>query len=245
MNNDDLLRYSKQILLPEIDIEGQNKLLSSKVFIIGMGGLGTIVSEILIRSGVGSIFLCDDDKVEISNLHRQFLYQEEDLGSQKTKKAFERLRKINKNCEIKYSTEKVTTKNLELLAKEYKFIIDCTDNFDSRYLINSYCHSTKKFLISASVIGWKGQWFTIDFSKNSTCYECIFGFSREKDLTCAESGVSPSMVGVIGSMQANEAIKSIIGLFNQQELTLNQYDGQRNRMSSMQITKDLSCRICN
>ena len=114
MNNDDLLRYSKQILLPEIDIKGQKKLLSSKVFIIGVGGLGTIVSEILIRSGVGSIFLCADDKIEISNLHRQFLYQEGDLGAQKTKIAFERLRKINKNCEIKYSAEKATTKNLEI-----------------------------------------------------------------------------------------------------------------------------------
>jgi len=245
MNNDDLLRYSKQILLPEIDIEGQKKLLCSKVFLIGIGGLGTIVSEILIRSGVGSIFLCDDDKVEISNLHRQFLYEEEDLGSQKTKIAFERLRRINKNCEIKYSVEKASIKNLETLAQGYEFIIDCTDNFDSRYAINRYCHSTKKFLISASVIGWKGQWFTIDFSRNSPCYECIFGFSREKDLTCAEAGISPSAVGVLGSLQANEAIKSILGLFNEEELTLNQYDGQRNRMTSIKIEKDPSCRVCN
>ena len=98
-------------------------------------------------------------------------------------------------------------------------------------------------MISASVIGWKGQWFTIDFqTRHATKY---FGFSREKDLTCAESGVSSSVVGVIGSLQANEAIKSIIGLFNQEELTLNQYDGQRNRMTSIHITKDPSCRACN
>lgn len=243
MEDKNLLRYSKQILLPEIDIEGQKKLNSSKIFIVGLGGLGSMVSEILVRSGIKSIFLCDDDTVELTNLHRQIQYREKDLGLRKVEVASRRLKEINNKTVIEQTNQKIDKELIYKFADGYDLIVDCTDNFLSRYLINEYCYQTKKVLISASVIGWKGQWLAIDFSKNTPCYECIFGFSKEEDLSCSESGVSPSVVGIIGSMQANEVIKSIIGLA-EQDLVLNQFDGQTNRMAIMKVIKDPDCRIC-
>ena len=136
MEDKNLLRYSKQILLPEIDIEGQKKLNSSKIFIVGLGGLGSMVSEILVRSGIKSIFLCDDDTVELTNLHRQIQYREKDLGLRKVEVASRRLKEINNKTVIKQTNQKIDKELIYKFADGYDFIVDCTDNFLSRYLIN-------------------------------------------------------------------------------------------------------------
>jgi len=245
MKDEDLLRYSRQIALPEIDISGQSKIFQSKVIIIGLGGLGTVVASYLCRMGIGEITVCDYDKIDISNLHRQILYNSNDLGSQKAKKTQDNLNLINPGIIIKAIEKPLSKPSLDKLVTDQDVVVDATDNFKSRYLINEVCWKNKKTLVSGSAIGWKGQLLVLDFNKNSSpCYECLYGHELKEDDSCSELGIIPPIAGVVGSLQALETIKLVLeeeGSFS----FLTEFNGLTNDIRRIRLKSDPKCKICS
>ena len=245
MKDSDLVRYSRHIMLPEIDIEGQKKISSSKISIVGLGGLGCSASSFLAASGVGTLNLIDDDFIDISNLQRQILFSEKDLNRQKALVAKKKLIKLNKEIDIQSQNLKLNAFNIERALKNSEIILDCTDNFDTRKLINIYCKNKELILISGSSQGWMGQFFSLDFKDdNSPCLECFFEDLDSEDLTCRESSIFSPLVGVIGSFMASESIKRIIAneKMNSELVELNL---KENNLKSIKLKKNRNCKICS
>ena len=244
MKDEELLRYSRQIALPEIDIEGQRKIYKSKVIIIGLGGLGTVVSTYLCRMGVGELTVCDFDSIDISNLHRQILFDSTDVGFQKAQIAKEKLNLINPDVKVEIVEGKLDKEKLDVIFTRQTVIVDATDNFKIRYDINEICVKNKKPLISGSAIGWKGHLLTLDFSKEeSPCYECLYGSNMQEEESCSELGILPPIAGFIGSLQAMEVIKLIL---NKEfpSFSLTEFDGANNEIRRFNLKKDPICKIC-
>ena len=190
MKQEELMRYSRHIMLPEIVIVGQEKLANSSIGIIGLGGLGSPCSIYLAASGIGTMNLFDDDNVELSNLQRQIIFDSSDVGAKKNLIAKKKLLNLNENIICNSFFERITEKNITKLLKDSDFVIDCSDNFETRKIINEYCFKNDKDLISGACIGWKGQIFNFNFSSsNSSCYECLFEEIEEEDLSCRESSI--------------------------------------------------------
>ncbi|MBW9248977.1 MAG: molybdopterin-synthase adenylyltransferase MoeB, partial [Acidithiobacillus ferriphilus] len=186
-----LLRYARQILLPEIDIAGQQALAASRVLIIGMGGLGCPAAQYLAAAGVGNLTVCDGDQVELSNLQRQILYSEADLGRPKARAARDRLRAMNQQIRVSAWTESAQPESLAAALDTHDLVLDCTDNFSSRHAINRACRHAGKPLVSAAAIRWEGQLAVFDFRvPESACYACLYpdGVEDTGD-TCSRSGV--------------------------------------------------------
>ena len=211
--NEQLERYSRHIILKEIGVKGQKKLLNAKVLIIGAGGLGAPAALYLAAAGVGTIGIADADVVDLSNLQRQVIHTTEDIGKKKVESAAETMRQINPDITVKTYYEFVTSDNILELIKDYDFILDGTDNFPAKFLINDACVMAKKPLSHAGIIRFKGQLTTI-IPGQSPCYRCIFKDLPPKDAipSCKEAGVIGAMGGVIGSLQALEAVKYITGV---------------------------------
>ncbi len=211
--NEQLERYSRHIILKEIGVKGQKKLLNAKVLIIGAGGLGAPAALYLAAAGVGIIGIADADVVDLSNLQRQVIHTTEDIGKKKVESAAETMRQINPDITVKTYYEFVTSDNILELIKDYDFILDGTDNFPAKFLINDACVMAKKPLSHAGIIRFKGQLTTI-IPGQSPCYRCIFKDLPPKDAipSCKEAGVIGAMGGVIGSLQALEAVKYITGV---------------------------------
>ena len=247
MKDNDLLRYSSHIMLPEVDIKGQQTLKDSHVLLIGLGGLGSIVATFLIRSGFGKITICDYDKVELSNLSRQILFKESDIGIEKVIVAKEQLQLISSSCVIKEIDQPFNRSLINKLTDDYDLVVDATDNFLSRYEINSFCQNNSIDLVSGSSLGWNGQVTSFNFSLNKTpCYQCLYGYEEEEDLNCAESGVLSPVVGLIGSLQSIEAIKLILQLeikvYNPSLLDINTLTGHIRRIK---VISDPNCKVCS
>ena len=246
MKDDQLLRYSRQIVLPEIEIEGQKKIISAKVLVIGIGALGSVVANYLCRVGVGTLGIVDFDKIELSNSHRQIFSKTPDIGKPKVKQAIKELSSINPECNLIGIEKKIDLKLLEKLIVDFDLVVDATDNFKTRYEINKACFLKKKYLVSGSVIEWSGQVIVFNFLKpNYPCYECCFGYFNEEDLSCSEVGVIAPIAGIIGSFQALEAIKRIVGLKSSNEMILKEFNFLSGEIKRVKIKKDLACRICS
>ena len=244
MRDEELLRYSRQIALPEVDIEGQKRINESRAFIIGLGGLGTVVSSYLCRMGVGNIILCDYDKIDISNLHRQILFNSEDIGFQKTKVTKKKLNLINPDVAVEIIQDKLDKKKLNLYLNKQTIVVDATDNFRTRYAINEICFKYKKPLISGSAIGWKGQLLVLDFrKKDSPCYQCLYGSNMVDEESCSELGILPPIAGFIGSLQAMEVIKLILKKDNS-SYSLMEFDGKSNEIRKFNVNRDPRCKVC-
>ncbi|MDA9636219.1 HesA/MoeB/ThiF family protein [SAR86 cluster bacterium] len=245
MNKEELILYSRHIMLPEIDMEGQIMLLNSKVAIIGLGGLGSPCSIYLAASGIGSLSLIDDDLIELSNLQRQIIYSLDDIGKKKSSVAKKRLNTLNQNIKYINHDERISSKNIDKLLQDSDFIVDCSDNFETRKLINKYCSVNKKNLIAGSCIGWKGQILNFNLSsEKSACYECFFESVDGEDLSCRETSILSPLAGVIGSYLSIEIIKSILGLSSKEEFLL-QIDSQENKFKKTKVLKNPLCKICS
>ena len=217
LSKNQLEKYSRQIILKNIGIVGQNKILKSKVLIVGMGGLGCPVAEFLTRSGIGSIGIIDHDLVNISNIHRQTLYDEKDLGKLKVKIAKKKLNNINSKTKIDAYNFKLDEKKFINIIKNYDYIVDGTDNFETKFLINDLSLKYKKFLVTGAISKFDGHIFTFDFNnKKNPCLKCFYQEETISDdiLNCEYEGVIGTIAGIIGTMQANEILKKILNVGN-------------------------------
>ena len=210
MTNEQLERYSRNILLKEIGIKGQQRLLSSKVLVIGAGGLGSAAIMYLSAIGIGTIGIADKDKVELSNLNRQIIHNTKRIGKLKTESAKQTINELNTDIKINVYNE-ISSKNISEIVSEYDFVIDATDNFETKFLINDACVKGKKPFSHAGIVGFQGQLMTYVPNKGC-CYRCVFKEPPQRDCvsSCARDGVLGAAVGIIGSLQAIEAIKYIL-----------------------------------
>ena len=210
-------RYSRQIILKKIGVVGQKKLLKSSVLIVGAGGLGSPIAIYLAALGIGKIGIIDKDSVEISNLNRQIIFSTHDLKKNKSSAAINKLRKINPDIKLISFNKKLTKKNVNQIAKNFDLIVDGSDNFRTRFLINDYCFKNKKILVSGAISKFDGQVYTFNFSKKSSpCLRCFISHTPtnlDSD-NCEYEGVVGALGGIIGSIQANEVLKEILGIGN-------------------------------
>ena len=208
-------RYSRQIILKKIGIIGQKKILNAKVLIIGAGGLGSPIAIYLAALGVGNIGIVDKDKVEISNLSRQIIFENKDIKKRKSAVAAAKIKKINPDIKVKHYSVNLNKINIHKIANKYDFIIDGSDNFRTRFLINDYCLRNKKILISGAISKFEGQVYTFNFNnKNSPCLRCFMPRMPQNPDTdnCEYDGVLGPLAGIVGSIQAGELVKEILGI---------------------------------
>ena len=215
LNKNQIERFSRQIILKDIGALGQKKIIKSKVLIIGMGGLGCPVAEFLTRAGVGTLGIVDPDNVDLSNIHRQSLYNIKDLKKLKVVVAREKLRKINSKAKINCYKIRLDSKNYQKIINNYDYIVDGTDNFKTKFLINDVCKILKKFLVTGAINKFDGHIFTFDFKSKRT--PCIRSFFQEKEisdeiLNCEYEGILGTVAGIIGTLQANEILKKILDI---------------------------------
>jgi molybdopterin/thiamine biosynthesis adenylyltransferase len=245
MNDKQLLRYSRHILLPEIDIAGQQKLLDAHALIIGAGGLGSPAAMFLGASGVGNITICDDDTVDLTNLQRQIAHRTSGIGSAKVASIQASLFDINPEVKVTALQARADEARLVQLVSEADVVLDCSDNFATRYALNRVCHSAGKTLVSGAATRFDGQVSVFDFRRDDTpCYNCLYPEDSEGEETrCSVMGVFAPLVGIIGSMQAAEALKALIGLETLcgKLLLLNALSMEPRRVK---ISKDPACAVC-
>ena len=212
MTNEQLERYSRNILLKEIGIRGQQKLLSSKILVIGTGGLSSAATLYLAAAGVGTIGIADKDKVELSNLNRQIIHNTYRIGQLKTESAKQTINELNPDIKINLYNE-ISTQNINKIISQYDFIIDATDNFETKFLINDACVKEEKPFSHAGIVGFQGQLMTYVPNKGC-CYRCVFKEPPKQECvsSCSKDGVLGAAVGIIGSLQAIEAIKYILNI---------------------------------
>ena len=215
LSKNQLEKYSRQIILKNIGVLGQKKILNSRVLVIGMGGLGCPVAEFLTRSGIGSIGIVDHDLVSLSNIHRQNLYDEKDLGKSKVNVAQKKLQNINSKTKINIFNFKLDKKKFIKIIKNYDYVVDGTDNFETKFLINDISLKYKKFLVTGAISKFDGHIFTFDFNnKKNPCLRCFYQEETISDdiLNCEYEGILGTIAGTIGTMQANEILKKILNI---------------------------------
>ena len=245
MNDQQLLRYSRHILVDEIGIEGQEKLLTSHALIVGAGGLGSPAALYLASAGVGTLSIADGDTVDLSNLQRQILHTEPRIGQTKTQSAAESLRTVNPECRV-LQLPRLEGAALDEAVASADVVLDCSDNFATRYALNRACVTSKKPLISGAAIKLTGQLFVMDPRQtDAPCYACLYPEdSADDDLRCATTGILAPITGVIGCMQAVEAIKLITGVGFPATGLLQRYDAMSGKWSSARVHPDPACPIC-
>ena len=213
LNKKIIERFSRQIVLKDIGILGQKKIISSKVLIIGAGGLGSPVAEFLSRAGIGSLGIVDDDKVSLSNLHRQSLYNTSNIGKLKVKIAKDKIKKINPNTRVTIYKIRLNDQNFGKIINNYDYIVDGSDNFTTKFLLNDFCLKFKKVLVTGAISKFDGHIFTFNFKdKKVPCLRCFFQESEISDdlLNCESEGVLGTVAGIVGTIQANEVLKKIL-----------------------------------
>ena len=240
-------RYEKHIELENFGEEGQKKIQNAVVAIVGMGGLGCPASLFLAAAGFGRIILIDDDEVSISNLQRQILFSQQEVGHSKISCANKRLSEFNPDPRIITHEVRVNENNIEQLLADAGMVLDCSDNFDTRYLLNEYCVKRKKILISGAVNLFDGQVYLIKNTSTLPCYKCLFPNRDEtnKMLSCVDSPVFGPLVGIIGTMMAGEAIKEIVGIGPSLAGSFLSYSNLRGKLDYISFQKDSDCDVCN
>ena len=246
MNDDQLLRYSRHILLPQIGILGQEKLIKSRVLIVGLGGLGSPAAMYLAASGIGELILCDNDNVELTNLQRQAIHNSETIGMSKVQSATKAINKINPKVSVVAIQEYIEEQKLQNLVTNADVVIDASDNFVTRHAINQVCVAHKKPLVSGAAIRFTGQVSVFDLSSNtSPCYHCLFlNDGSNEDTHCATMGVFAPLVGIIGCTQAAETIKILLNIGRTLNGRLMLLDGLTMEWRSIKLNKDPVCAIC-
>ena len=245
LTDEELLRYSRQILLKDVDVTGQLKLKASSVLIVGVGGLGSPAALYLAAAGVGRLILADYDKLDLTNLQRQVIYQTNQIQQTKVAAAKQRLLALNPLLEIEPMALPISDDNIESLVSSVAVVLDCSDNFLTRELINKTCVTLKKPLVSGAAIRLQGQITVFDNRHmESPCYHCLFGTGGEQELTCSEAGILGPVVGIIGAMQALEAIKLIVGFGRTLVGKLLLFDAATSCFKEVKITADPSCKVC-
>ena len=245
MNDEQLLRYSRQIMLPQVDLAGQEKLLGSRALIIGAGGLGSPAAMYLAAAGVGQLAIADHDVVELSNLQRQLLHHNTDIGREKVASARDTLLAINPDIQVAALPASLQGEQLDEQVRLAAVVLDCSDNFATRFAVNASCVSQRTPLVSGAAIRLEGQLAVFDSrTGNSPCYSCLYKEGEEEEQTCAETGVLSPLVGIIGSMQALEAIKVILSLGNTLSGRLVVFDGLQHEWRTLTVTQDPDCRVC-
>ncbi len=246
LSDDQLLRYSRQIMLPQVDIEGQQSIRNASVLIIGAGGLGNPAAMYLAAAGVGRLILVDDDVVDQTNLQRQVAFTEEDIGQAKVTALAERLRANNPDVALVLEHCRLDEAALQAYIVEASVVLDCTDNFESRFLINRLCWRAGTPLVSAAAIGFEGQLSVYHPGEpTSPCYQCLYGEVEAQELTCSESGVLGPIVGSQGVLQALEALKVIANIGQPLIGRLQVFDGLMHEWRTIKLRKDPECPVCS
>jgi molybdopterin-synthase adenylyltransferase len=245
MNDTQLLRYSRQIMLPQCDIEGQQNILAAKVLIIGAGGLGSPAAMYLAAAGVGSMVIYDDDVVELSNLQRQIAHHTPDIGMDKVISTRETLNKLNPDVQVKAVKQRLAGEQLDIEVFNADVVLDCSDNFLTRFAINKACVKHQTALISGAAIRFEGQVSVFTPGKdNSPCYNCLYSSDGEEIQNCATNGVIAPITGIVGSIQALEALKIIMSIGKPLTGRLLLLDGLTMEWNTMRLAKNLSCPTC-
>lgn len=247
LTTEQIERYSRQILVPDFGGKGQIRLREARVLIIGAGGLGSPTAFYLAAAGVGALGLIDADNVELTNLHRQILHATKDLGKAKVESGKDTLTDLNPDVEVITYHCRLDPKNVDALFADYDFVVDGSDNFETKFLVNDAAVRMEKAYSHAGIVRWQGQVMTIIGGKTA-CYRCLFKDPPEpaEILNCQQSGIIGAVAGTIGSIQATEAIKYLIG-FEENLLTdrLLTYDARSLKFRQLQVTKDPQCKACN
>ncbi len=242
LNSNHLKRFEKQIILKKVGISGQKKIFSTKVLIIGVGGLGCPLLTYLAASGVGTIGILDFDKVEISNLSRQVLFSSNDVGKFKVDQAKKMIQKINKKIKVIPFKQKLSKKNINIIFKKFDIICDGTDNYTTRYLINDFCLKNKKILISSAINKFDGQLMKFDFKKKGPCYRCFMPEIPDLENNCQTEGIFSPVAGIMGSLQANEVLKSILKTKNDLTNRLLVVDALKTEFRKSKISINPECK---
>ena len=238
------LRYCRHILLPQVDFEGQEALLNSKVLIIGLGGLGSSCVPYLASSGVGQLTLVDFDTIEVTNLQRQVIYQESQLQQNKALAAKAFINKLNSDCYVEAITHELADNERENMVKSHDLVIDCTDNLAIRQQLNQHCFDHKTPLVSGAAIRFEGQITSFNYAPNTPCYHCYTRGFSEQQLSCVEAGIFAPLVGIVGSFQALEALKILTGVGEPLFGSLLLIDGLTSEQRRFNYHHDKNCPVC-
>jgi len=245
MNDEQLLRYSRQIMLPEIDAAGQERLAEARVLVVGLGGLGSAASIYLAAGGVGHLLLADFDRVELSNLQRQVLHRTCDIGRPKTESARDHLLALNPEVKVTLVDRAMDEDNLAAQVAQTDVVVDASDNFRTRFAINAACVRARKPLVSAAAIRFEAQISVFDArDPGSPCYRCLYGAGAEVEETCTANGVIAPLLGIAGSVQALEAMKIIMQIGTTLSGRLLLLDGLSMEWHSARLPKDPACPVC-
>lgn len=245
LSDDELLRYSRQILLRQVDIEGQLKLKQSRVLIVGLGGLGSPVALYLAAAGVGELHLADFDQLDLTNLQRQIAHDTPSVGLHKVDSAMARLSALNPLVKLVPHRAAMDADTLGAAVAGIDLVLDCTDNFAVREAVNAACVAAVKPLVSGAAIRLEGQLSVFDPRvESSPCYHCLYGHGTEADLTCSEAGVLGPVVGMVGSLQALEAIKLLVGFGEPLIGRLLLVDALSSRFRELKVKRDPACAVC-
>lgn len=245
MNDQQLLRYSRQIMLPYIDYEGQQKIVNSRVIVVGLGGLGSPVTMYLAAAGVGHLVLCDDDQVDLSNLQRQIIHNTDAIGLDKVNSAKDALLKINPEIEISCFNYRLDDAELTKQVGLADVVVDASDNFTTRFLINKISLKTQTPLVSGAAIKTEGQVSVFNQHPDSPCYHCLYqDTGKEMDTSCSENGILAPVVGIIGSIQALETLKVIAQFGETLDGRMQLLDAFTLEWQQMKLKKDPHCPVC-
>lgn len=246
MKDDQLLRYSRQIMLPDMDIAGQQKLINATVLIVGMGGLGSPVAMYLAAAGIGKLIIADADVVELSNLQRQIAHSQDTIGMSKVESGKQRLLGLNPDLEVTTLNARLTGAELDRAVEQSDLVVDACDNFATRFAINQSCLKYVKPLVSGAAIRMEGQVIVFNSADPaSPCYRCLYKEGDDADTSCATNGVMSPVVGIIGTVQAMEAIKVLTGIGQSLQGRLLLLDAKTMQWREMKLARDPACPACS
>ena len=244
LNDDQLLRYSRQLMVEEFDLAGQEVLAGARVLVVGCGGLANPAALYLAGAGVGELVLADDDAVELSNLHRQVAFRGKDVGQSKAEALKAQLQALNSDVSVQAHTVRVDADWLDREVASATVVLDCTDNFATRQSINQACVTHRTPLVSGAAIRMDGQLAVFDLRQpDSACYACVYGDGTDGDLACSQAGIVGPVVGVVGTLQALAAMQVLLG--NPMSATLRLFDGRTLSWREMRFHKDPACPVCS
>lgn len=243
LSHDTLRRYARHLVLPDFGEAAQQKLLQSKVLMLGAGGLGASCLSYLAAAGIGHIGIVDADMVELSNLNRQIIHETGDIGRPKVLSAADRISELNPDCHVTTYQTRLDASNVDSLITPYDLIIDGCDNFDTRFALNNACMLAKKPWVYAAVRGWQAQMtsFRPDLGQEQPCYRCLVPAPPPRTLNCEEGGIIGPLVGIVGSMQALEAIRILTGIGIGMHGKLHRYDAHTNNWRQSKLVYDMAC----
>ena len=241
LNLKEFKRFEKQIILKKIGVSGQKKIKKAKILIVGLGGLGCPLVSYLAASGIGNICIVDHDKVELGNLNRQILFNNGDLNKYKVLQAKKKVAQIYKNIKIKTLKSKVSSKNIRSIFKDFEIICDGTDNYETRYLINDFCKQNKKILVSAAISRFDGHLFKFNFKKKGPCYRCFMPEQPIEENNCETDGIFSPVAGIMGSIQANEVLKTILNLKSDLSSNMLIFNSLKMSLRKVKISIDRDC----